>query len=56
MTIQGDTLWQPGVDFTNILSKDFMCAYSKSVKTTDYVTVFFALLGSTGMKAACKRC
>jgi hypothetical protein len=33
-----------GVDFINVLQAAFTCAYSKSAKDTDDLTVIFALL------------
>jgi len=46
----------PSVDFTNIVivHAAFLPADPKSAKKTDSWTVFFALLGSAGVKAACK--
>jgi hypothetical protein len=43
-----------GVNFTNILRAAFTCTNPKSIKKTDGLTVFFALLGSTNGKAARK--
>jgi len=44
------SLMTSSVDFTNVLRKAFMRADPKSPKNT----VFFALLGSAPVKAACK--
>jgi len=45
----------PGVNFTNILHKAFTRADPKSAKKTEEgLNVFFVLLGSTHIKAACK--
>jgi len=40
-----------GVNFTNILHKAFTCEDPKSTKNTVKPSVFFALLGSDGVKA-----
>jgi hypothetical protein len=42
------------VNFTNILLKAFNRADPKSAKKTDSLSVFFALLGSAGVKALLK--
>jgi hypothetical protein len=39
-------LTRAGVDFTKVLHPVFMPVDLKSTKNTDYLTVFFALLGS----------
>jgi len=44
----------PGINFTNILFKAFTLKDPKSAKKTDYLTVFFALLGSASVKASRK--
>jgi len=44
----------PGVDFINNLRKAFTNVCPKSAKKADSLTVFFALLGSGRVKAACK--
>jgi hypothetical protein len=45
----------PKVDFTNILHADFTHTHNpNSAKQTDVLTVFFALFGSTHVKAARK--
>jgi len=44
----------PGVNFTNILCATFIQADPKSAKKTDSLTVFFALLGYSRVKAWCK--
>jgi len=44
----------PGANFTNILQAAFICADPKSVKETDSLTVFFALLWSACLKALIK--
>jgi hypothetical protein len=44
----------PKVDFTNTLCAALTPADHKTTKTTDNLTVFFAHLGSLGIKAACK--
>ncbi len=41
----------PGVNFTNSLCSTFMGTDPKSVKKTDSLTIFFALLGSACVKA-----
>ena len=43
-----------GVNFTNILCAAFMLTDPKSVKKTVNSSSFFALLGSTGVKALSK--
>jgi hypothetical protein len=43
-----------GIDFTNILHPAFTHVDPKSIKMTDELTVFFALLGSACIKAACE--
>jgi hypothetical protein len=43
-----------GVNLINILRAAFTHADPNSAKKTDSLTVFFELLGSTGVKAACK--
>jgi len=45
---------QPGVNFINILRVAFACADPESSKKTENLTVFFALLGSAPLKAACR--
>ncbi len=42
------------VNFINVLQAAFTLTDPKSAKKTDNLTVFFALLGSSGAKAACK--
>jgi len=44
-------VYMPGVNFTNILSADFLLVGPKSVKKIDNLTVFFTLLGSARVKA-----
>ena len=44
----------PGVNFTNILLAAFTRADPKSAKKLLNLNVFFALLGSTSAKAACR--
>jgi len=44
----------PVADFTNALCTVFMHADPKSAKKTDSLTVFFCVLGSSLVKAACK--
>jgi len=44
----------PGVNFIIILLAAFACADPKSAKKTYNLTVFFAILGSAHVKAACK--
>ena len=43
-----------GVNFTNILRAAFTCADPESTIKLLNLTVFFALLGSAQVKAACK--
>ena len=43
---------RPGVNFSNVLQAAFTRADPKSEKKQLNVTVFFALLGSAGVKAA----
>jgi len=43
-----------GVNFINVLRAAFTRTDPKSVKKTDDLTVFFALLGTAHMKAALK--
>jgi len=45
---------RPGVNFINVLWAAFGRAYPGSVKKTDNLIVFFALLGSARVKTACK--
>jgi len=42
------------VDFINVLRVAFAHTDPESAKKTDTLSVFFALLGSTGIKAACR--
>jgi len=42
------------LNFINVLRTAFAPADPESVKNTDDLTVFFTLLGSTGVKAVCK--
>jgi len=44
----------PGLNFFNVLRTAFMLVDPKSVKKIDNLTVFFTLLGSTSVKAACR--
>jgi len=44
----------PGVYFINILRAAFTNTDPENAKKTDNFTVFFALLGSTRVKALCK--
>ena len=44
----------PGVNFTNVLQAAFMCADPKSALKLLNLTVFFSLLGSSRVKAACR--
>ena len=48
------SLVAPGVNFTNILCAAFTHADPKSAKKTSQLKQLFALLGSAGIKAACK--
>jgi len=48
------SLTQPGVNFINILRAAFVRADPKSVKKTDNLTVFFAFLEYSCVKAACR--
>jgi hypothetical protein len=43
-----------GVNFIKVLRAAFAGANPKSAKKADNLTVFFALLGSACVKAACK--
>ena len=43
--------WAPGVNFTNVLRVAFTPADLKSAIKLHNMTVFFALLGSVGVKA-----
>ena len=43
---------RPGVNFINVLREALKCADPKSAKKTVKLSVFFALLGFTGAKAA----
>jgi len=45
---------QPGVNFTNIIRAAFPRADPKSAKNNVKLSVFFVLLGSAHIKAACK--
>jgi len=47
-------LFLPGVNFTNVLRAAFTRADPKSAKKLLNLTVFFALLGSACVKAACR--
>jgi hypothetical protein len=42
------------VNFINNIQTAFSCSDPKCVKKTDNFTVFFVLLGSTSVKAACR--
>jgi len=44
----------PGLNFINVLRAAFACADQKCVKMTVKVSIFFTLLGSTSVKAACR--
>jgi len=44
----------PGFNFTNVLRTAFTGTDPKSTKNTAKLSVFFALLGSSPVKAACK--
>ncbi len=46
--------WSQGVNFINILLVAIGHADPKSAKKTDNLTVFFALLGSAPVRAACR--
>jgi hypothetical protein len=46
--------WMTGVNFINVLRAAFAPVEPKSAKKTNNLTVFFALLGSTHVKAANK--
>ncbi len=49
-----DYFLRRGVNFINILPAAFMHADPKSAKNTVKLSIFFALLGSAGAKAACR--
>jgi len=44
----------PGVNYSNIFREDFIREDPKRAKNTVKLLVFFALLGSVSIKAACK--
>ncbi len=44
----------PGVDITNMFTPSFYAHRSQKRKMANNLTVIFALLGSTSVKAACK--
>ena len=46
--------WRHGVNFTNVLQVAFTPADTKRAKKLLDLTVFFALLGSGSVKAACR--
>ena len=49
-----DPVHDPGVNFTKILQTAYRCTNPKSTKKLLNLTVFFALLGSARVKAACR--